>query len=370
MTGCRVDANASYVDHEAGGIGLNDSSLWFTDGEITNNYSARGGGISVGIAAYPPSSLLLEDSIVAGNIAEAFQAYDGSGGGLYVGNGSSAIVKRCLFDSNSALGYYGGQGGAVFGPAELVHCTLVNNTAFDSGGGACGATLDSCISYFNTPPGTCSSPTVSYSDVEGGYAGIGNIDADPLFWNLAGGDFHLAPGSPCIDTGNPSLPLDADGSRSDMGAFAFDDGYCPPPVSYCTAGVSASGCQALIAYSGTPSATAPSGFLLLASGIEGQRDGIFFFGANGRQANPWGNSTSYQCVVPPVKRGFVLPGNGSSGSCNAAFAFDLNAYWAAKPNKNPGPGVLLQAQLWYRDPQSTSNQTTALSDAIEAGVCP
>ena len=37
-----------------------------------------------------------------------------------------------------------------------------------------------------------------------------------------------------------------------------------------------------------------------ASGVQGQKDGLFFFGTNGQQANPWGNGTSYQCVVPPV----------------------------------------------------------------------
>jgi hypothetical protein len=30
----------------------------------------------------------------------------------------------------------------------------------------------------------------------------------------------------------------------------------------------------------------------------------------------------------------------------------------------------VQAQLWYRDPQSTSNQTTSLSNAVEFEVCP
>ena len=211
---------------------------------------------------------------------------------------------------------------------------------------------------------------MTYSDVEGGHAGIGNIDADPLFWNQSGADYHLKPGSPCIDTGNPASSLDPDGSRADMGGFPFDDGYCPPAVSYCTAGTSASGCQAPISSIGTPSASAPNGFLLLASGVEGKKDGIFFFGTNGRQANSWGNGTSYQCVVPPVKRGSVLNGVGTAGICNGTFAFDLNAHWTAKPNANPGPGVLLQAQLWYRDPLNTSNQTTSLSDALEAGVCP
>ena len=36
-----------------------------------------------------------------------------------------------------------------------------------------------------------------------------------------------------------------------------------------------------------------------------------------------------------------------------------------KPNKNPGAGALVQAQIWYRDPASTSNQTTSLSNAVE-----
>jgi hypothetical protein len=30
----------------------------------------------------------------------------------------------------------------------------------------------------------------------------------------------------------------------------------------------------------------------------------------------------------------------------------------------------LSAQLWYRDPQNTSNQTTSLSDAVEHFVGP
>ena len=368
MTGCQVVSNAAYVDHEAGGIGLSNSSLWFTDGEIAGNYSARGGGISVGVFNQA-SSLLLEDSIIQGNTAEAFQALDGNGGGLYVRAGSSAVVKRCLFASNVASGSVG-NGGAVFGAAaQLEHCTLVGNNA-NAGGGACGATLDSCIAYFNTPLGTCSSPAVSFSDVEGGHAGVGNINTDPMFWDLAGGNFHLKPGSPCIDTGSPASPLDPDGSRADMGAFAFDAGYCPPAETYCTAGFSAAGCQAAIGSLGTPSASAPNGFLLLASAVEGQRDAIFFFGSNGRQANPWGNGTSYQCVVPPVKRGPVLGAVGTAGTCNGTFAFDLNAHWTSKPSANPGSGVLVQAQLWYRDPLNTSNQTTSLSDALEAGVCP
>ena len=143
-----------------------------------------------------------------------------------------------------------------------------------------------------------------------------------------------------------------------------------PFEAYCTAGASASGCEASIAASGTPSATAPSGFALSATSVEGKKDGVFFFGVNGRQANPWGNGTSYQCVAPPVKRAGVMDGNGTLNLCDATFSKDLNSHWNLKPSHNPGPGSFVQAQLWYRDPQNTSNQTTSLSDALEFLVGP
>jgi len=141
-------------------------------------------------------------------------------------------------------------------------------------------------------------------------------------------------------------------------------------VSYCTAGVSASGCQATLSAAGMASATAPSGFHLSAFDVEGQKDGLFFYAANGRQANSWGNGTSFQCVVPPVRRGGLLAGSGTSGSCDGSFSQDLNARWTAKPSHNPGAGAIVQAQLWYRDPFNTSNQTTSLSNAIEFTMCP
>jgi hypothetical protein len=140
--------------------------------------------------------------------------------------------------------------------------------------------------------------------------------------------------------------------------------------AYCTAGVSASGCEAVLSVTGSASSTATSGFVLEAFEVEGKKDGLFFFGSGGQQANPWGNGTSFQCVVPPVARAGLLTGSGTAGQCDGAFAQDLNARWTAKPAQNPGAGALVQAQLWYRDPQNTSNQTTSLSDAIEFTVCP
>ena len=166
------------------------------------------------------------------------------------------------------------------------------------------------------------------------------------------------------------LVVGAPATPAEGGAAYVHSGACLGVVSYCTAGTSASGCQAQLSAAGVPSASAASGFTLSAVGVEGSKDGLFFFGSNGRQASPWGNGTSFQCVVPPVNRGGLLSGTGSSGQCDGAFHQDLTARWAAKPSQNPGAGSVVQAQLWYRDPLNTSNQTTSTSDALEFCVLP
>ena len=142
------------------------------------------------------------------------------------------------------------------------------------------------------------------------------------------------------------------------------------PRFYCTAGVSAQGCQATLGTLGEPSASASAGFELWACGVQGGSDGLFFFGANGRQANPWGNGTSLQCVAPPVKRTAVLQNPVVNPGCDGSLFDDLNAHWTAKPAHNPGSGAVVQTQLWYRDPQNTSNQTASLSEATEFTVGP
>ena len=116
---------------------------------------------------------------------------------------------------------------------------------------------------------------------------------------------------------------------------------------------------------GTPSASLSSGFDIVVSSVEGQKDGTLYFGTNGGQVNPWGNGTSFQCVVPPVKRGGLLTGTGTNGGCDGAFSQDLNARWCStcpKPLHNPGAGAVMQAQMWYRDPTAGvgSNLTQGL----------
>jgi ELWxxDGT repeat protein len=142
------------------------------------------------------------------------------------------------------------------------------------------------------------------------------------------------------------------------------------PVSYCTAGTTASGCKASAGGAGVPSVSSPSGFVVTVSDVEGDKDGILFFGVNGRKASSWGNGSSYQCVVPPVKRLGLQTGVGTPGLCNGAFALDFNTWASANPTAAPSAGVSVDLQCWFRDPFNTSNQSTSLSDALEFLMCP
>jgi len=51
---------------------------------------------------------------------------------------------------------------------------------------------------------------VSYSDIEGGWEGVGNIDTDPLFCAPDNGEYTLAQNSPCVGTGENGANMGKD----------------------------------------------------------------------------------------------------------------------------------------------------------------
>ena len=177
------------------------------------------------------------------------------GGGIYCGNGSPTIRNCIITESDASFG------GGIYGSSTIINCLICNNTGYngagiwyssntkilnctivgnwcvniDSGGvdGSGGQVINSIV-WSNIPNQIAGNPTVRYSDVQGGWTGEGNIDADPLFVYPSGldGNLRLLPGSPCIDAGtnstNPSLPsTDLDGNPRiingtvDMGAYEF-----------------------------------------------------------------------------------------------------------------------------------------------------
>jgi predicted outer membrane repeat protein len=152
-----------------------------------------------------------------------------------------ATVTNCTLIGNSASNNGGGIFNDLWSHAMVSNCTITENSAGNNGGGIYTArdhssvlTVINCILWgdiggeiYNQD----SDLTVTYSDVQGGYPGRGNIDADPLFVTFHGFDYLLHPSSPCVDTGDPSIedflydwhPRWPDwypnGSRSDMGAY-------------------------------------------------------------------------------------------------------------------------------------------------------
>lgn len=151
------------------------------------------------------------------------------GGGIYCYAGARPLLVNCLLVGNVAENY----GGAVSchlgsshpppggrpgdglpgGQALLVNCTLSANLA---GRGAALANgwadlrVVNSILWENVPDeiwhdadsGFPAATSVSYSDVRGGWPGVGNIDADPAFADPAAGDLSLREGSACINSGS------------------------------------------------------------------------------------------------------------------------------------------------------------------------
>ena len=194
------------------------------------------------------------------------------GGGMYNSN-SSPVVTNCTFRGNTALFYGGGMsnsfdsfptvtnclfggnfasyGGGMHNNASgpiVTHCTFTANESSIPGGGirnvAGSLALTNCILWGDIPDEISDAlgavTTVRHSDVQGAWPGAGanNINADPSFVDLDGADddpatwqdndYHLAAGSPCIDSADNSAvsadetDLDDDGDTNEPIPFDLD----------------------------------------------------------------------------------------------------------------------------------------------------
>ena len=133
------------------------------------------------------------------------------GGGIYNFAGEMTVIG-CLFAGNTAL-FGGGFAHWAGASGDIINCTFVDNAAFNAGGGVYinGAfpfpVIANCIFWGNTDTqiefNEPFEPVVRHSDVQGGWPGATNIDADPLLDS----DYRPGPGSPVIDAGsNADVP--------------------------------------------------------------------------------------------------------------------------------------------------------------------
>jgi len=218
---------------------------------ISDNTSFEGGGIN---CRGRSSSPLIINCTITRNAAKF-------GGGIYCDSSGTPVIKNCNISENSA-----DSGGAVFcylgvfsdSFITITNCTLADNLSPKGSALACKSwsparnkiELSNCIVCDEIFKDDKSTITASYSNIRGGWEGEGNIDADPCFaelgfWDANGtpedanddfwveGDYHLLPGSLCIDAGDPCYvpepnETDLDGypriinGRIDMGAYESD----------------------------------------------------------------------------------------------------------------------------------------------------
>jgi parallel beta-helix repeat protein len=190
-----------------------------------------------GIKLGDSSSASITNCTITGNTTEW------GGAGIEFVN-SSPTVTNCIISNNTATSNGGGIRCRLNSSPTITNCTISNNTAGGGGGGMyiqtnSSAAVTNSILWADAPEeisvetGTI---TVTYSDIQGGWEGIGNIDADPLF--VGAGDYHLTAGSPSIDAGTsdgaPAIDIEGttrpQGNGYDMGAY--EEFIIPGDIDY------------------------------------------------------------------------------------------------------------------------------------------
>ena len=149
-------------------------------------------------------------------------------------------------------------------------------------------------------------------------------------------------------------------------------------TSYCSAKTNSLGCVPEISATGSPSASASSGFTVQGAQVRNQKSGLLFYTVNGNRA-----ALPYQCGTLCVGPGGIrrTPGRSSAGSalpasdCSGLYAIDMNAFAGGAAGGSPDPalqvpGTLVHAQWWGRDNGFAPPCGTTLSDALEYSIAP
>jgi len=196
---CRITRN--YAKGDGGGLFVQAGSVKMWNTVLQNNASgARGGAVFL-------------RSTAAINLNVTFQKNE---------------FMNCLFSGNRAAT----KGGAAFlgagnvlssgvivhpGSGRFTNCTFTANFAGVAGGSIHAnnntplptqCLVANCISWGNsapTGPELLGDIDAGFSDIGGGWPGMGNLNVDPQFRNVASSDFHLAGSSPARNAGSNGL---------------------------------------------------------------------------------------------------------------------------------------------------------------------
>ncbi len=233
---------------EGGGLVVWSGDVTVIDNEFRDNHAGQVGGA---VAVFSGDAVIRDNLFVAnraglagsalelrssGTVSARLNRMDGQLGGaaIRVAGGAPEIVDTLVVHGeNVAVEVQGGT-------PTVKRCTFTDNTF--GGLATFGGTLTvvSTISHGNkASPGNeifvlGGTVDVTYSDIEGGYPGVGNTNAPPFFTDAANGDYRLLIRSSLVDAGDPAdtvCGLDLDGysrrvdgslggvAEVDMGAF-------------------------------------------------------------------------------------------------------------------------------------------------------
>ena len=236
---CRFSGN--YADHAGGGMCIYESAPVLRECVFVDNQARVGGGLS-NISSRPivtECHFSQNSADYGGGMIEIggvtlvhsswFYRNTADYGAGICSTAAFPTVANCLFLGNSA-DYGGGVYCTSASDATVINCSFSENTALQGEALACDSLdeLDSnTVEIINSIlwdggdevwNNDSSMVIVTYSDVQGGYTGEGNINKDPLFNDPANLDLHLGAPSPCIDAGNnsgvpPELIQDFDGDN-------------------------------------------------------------------------------------------------------------------------------------------------------------
>jgi len=150
------------------------------------------------------------------------------GAGICCDYSSAPIIRNCIITGNFALNSTGNAcGGGIYcsyTSPTIINCTVSKNAADMGGGIYCSSSSPYIVNSIFWDNGSeiyvmqGSNPKLSYCDIQGGYPGLGNINANPLFIDPETDNYSLQINSPCLDTGNPRIS-DRASSPSDIGAY-------------------------------------------------------------------------------------------------------------------------------------------------------
>ncbi len=244
ISDCVIADNLLAINHSsARGAGAiycdDDSNATIVRTMIRNNLVSGAVNRGVAVQAVDNSSLTITECDVIDNGGRAGAIVLGSGtstvanctisrnagSGLHVGENS--VVSNCTITDNDGYGLFLGSGGSP----TVNSCTIANNRGSSNGGIVCstsGATITNCITWNNIGGNLVlendAQPLITHCDIQGGYPGEGNIDADPRFVALP-----LAP-EIFVDLANTGDPL-ADGSAAHPYA-SLQEALGDSPYSY------------------------------------------------------------------------------------------------------------------------------------------